>query len=302
MKKEEIRKEYFKLRIKGHTNNQSKIILKAKYGYEVNIRTLRRWTKKLNENDWDLEDESRKPKVIHRKISAEIEEKIILIRNETGWGENKIVDFVDVSSWSVNKILRKYKLTSPPKRKKRRIKYVRWQRKHPDSLWQIDHSDQKVEGKWVVSVIDDCSRKSLAFTPVNNVTTEVVLKIIDGLSKVYGKPKQILTDNGSAYGSKSKHSKFDRGCRMRGIEHIRGAVHSPTTTGKVERLFQTFKREFEYCHKDPELWRMRYNHFRPHTSLERKTPDEVYNDLVYCFRVGHMSPCYTFNVHSERLF
>jgi transposase InsO family protein len=27
------------------------------------------------------------------------------------------------------------------------------------------------------------------------------------------------------------------------------------------------------------LWRMRYNHFRPHTSLDRKTPDEVYNDF-----------------------
>ena len=51
MKKEEIRKEYFKLRIKGHTNNQCRIILKAKYEYKVNIRTLRRWTKKLNETE-----------------------------------------------------------------------------------------------------------------------------------------------------------------------------------------------------------------------------------------------------------
>jgi len=97
-----------------------------------------------------------------------------------------------------------------------------------------------------------------------------------------------LTDNGSAYGLKSKHSKFDRKCRKKGIEHIRGAIHSPTThspttTGKVERLFQTFKREFKYCNRDSELWRMRYNHFRPHTSLNRKTPDEVYNDFRSLF-------------------
>ncbi len=51
MKKEEIRKEYFKLRTKGHTNNQCRIILKAKYNYEVNIRTLRRWTNKLNQGN-----------------------------------------------------------------------------------------------------------------------------------------------------------------------------------------------------------------------------------------------------------
>jgi len=42
MRKEEIRKEYFKLREIGHTNNQCKIILKATYNLEINIRTLRR--------------------------------------------------------------------------------------------------------------------------------------------------------------------------------------------------------------------------------------------------------------------
>ena len=47
-------------------------------------------------------------------------------------------------------------------------------------------------------MIDDCSRKSLAFVPVNNVTTNVVIKIIDDLINLYGKPRQILTDNGSA--------------------------------------------------------------------------------------------------------
>ena len=123
----------------------------------------------------------------------------------------------------------------------------------------------------------------MAFVPVNRVTTGVVIEIIYKLIKIYGKPKQILTDNGSAYGSKSKHSKFDRKLRLKGIQHIRGTVHSPTTQGKVERLFQTFKREFKFCNGDSELWRMRYNHFRPHTSLNRRTPDEVYNDFKLLF-------------------
>ena len=184
---------------------------------------------------------------------------------------------------SINKILRKNKLTNPTKRKKKRIKYIRWQRKHPNSLWQIDHSDQKIEGKYVISVLDDCSRKSLAFVPVNRGTTDIVIKIIDNLIKTYNKPRQILTDNGSAYGLKSKHSKFDRKLKIREIDHIRGAVHSPTTQGKVERLFQTFKREFPFCNGDVELWRMRYNHFRPHTSLKLKTPDEIYNDFKLLF-------------------
>jgi len=110
-----------------------------------------------------------------------------------------------------------------------------------------------------------------------------VIKLIDDLIKIYGKPREILTDNGSAYGMKSKHSRFDVRCRRRGIKHIRGAIHSPTTQGKVERLFQTFKREFSFCDNDSELWRMRYNHFRPHTSLGGKTPDEIYNDFKLLF-------------------
>lgn len=284
MKKEEIRKKFFKLKLKGHSYNQCRKILIIKYKFDVTNRTLKRWMKKLDiEDTWDLKDKSRKPKTIHRKITPEVEERVISIRNKTGFGAEKIENFVEISHWSINKILKKNKLTEPTKRKKKRIKYIRWQRKHPNSLWQIDHSDQKVDGKYVISVIDDCSRKSLSFLPVNRVTTDIVIKLIDDLMKVYGKPKQILTDNGSAYGLKSKQSRFDRNLRKRNIEHIRGAIHSPTTQGKVERLFQTFKREFKFCKGDVESWRMNYNHFRPHMSLDNKTPDEVYNDFKLLF-------------------
>jgi putative transposase len=263
MKKEEIRKEYFKLRVKGHTNNQCRIILKAKHDFEINIRTLRRWTKCLNEI------------TIHRKITSEIEIKILKLRNELGWGENRIADYVDVSHTSVNKILNQHNLCNPNPRRKKRIKYVRFQRKHPNSLWQIDHSDQKIKNKWLISVLDDCSRYSLGLFVVNRVTTAIVTRLLDDLIKKYGKPREILSDNGSAYGLKSKHSKFDRWCNRRGIKHIRSAVHSPTTCGKVERLFQTIKAELPFC-KCPEHFRMRYNHFRKHTSLDRKTPAKIY--------------------------
>lgn len=284
MEKQEIRKIFFKLKLKGHSYNQCRKILYVKYKFEVTNRTLKRWMCRLDNCDnWDLKDTSKKPKTIHKKITKEIEKRIISIRNKTGFGAEKIENFVDISHWSINKILKKHKLTEPTKRKKKRIKYIRWQRKHPNSLWQIDHSQQKIKDKWVISVVDDCSRKSLAFAVTNIVTTDVVINLVDDLIKKYGKPKQILTDNGSAYGLKSKHSRFDRKLRARGIEHIRGTVHSPTTQGKVERLFQTFKREFKFCKGDVELWRMNYNHFRPHISLNNKTPDEIYNNFQLLF-------------------
>lgn len=132
-------------------------------------------------------------------------------------------------------------------------------------------------------MLDDCSRYCLALVKLNNVTTDVVTNVLDKLIKNHGKPKQILTDNGGAYGLNSKHSRFDMWCKRRSIHHIRTKVHSPTTNGKVERLFKTIDEEIEFCCNDLEVFRMRYNHFRPHSSLDNKTPAEVYHSFEKLF-------------------
>jgi putative transposase len=279
MKKEEIRKEYFKLRIKGHVNNQCRKIFLAQFGYEVNIRTLRRWTQKLNQTGWDLKDKSKRPKRVYTKLTPEIEEKIINLRNKTGWCADKIRNFVDLSHTTINKVFQKHNLTNPNPNRKKRIKYIRWQRKHPNSLWQMDTSDQKIEGKYCFAVIDDCSRYCIGLFALNRVSTNIIIHLLDTLFKIHGKPREILTDNGNVFGLKSKHSKFDRALNRRGIKHIRTAIHSPTTSGKIERFFQTLDKEFAFCNKDAEFFRMRYNHFRPHTSLENKTPSQIYFDF-----------------------
>lgn len=277
MKKEEIRKEFFKLKNRGHTNNQCRKIIIAQFGYEVTIRTLQRWNRKLNFGDWDLCDQSKRPKLIHYKLTSEIENKIVKIKKQTGWGAEKIEDYIGVGHTTINKILNKHGLIKPNENRRKRIKYIRWQREHPNSLWQIDHTDEQEKGFcYTLSVIDDCSRYSLALVQLKNITTEDVTKTLDKLIKIHGKPREILTDNGNVYGLTSEKSKFDIWCRRNRIKHIRSAIHSPTTTGKVERLFQTMDKELSYCNNDFELFRMRYNHFRPHSSLHGKAPADVY--------------------------
>ena len=140
----------------------------------------------------------------------------------------------------------------------------------------MDLSDRKIQGKYCFAVIDDCSRYCLGLFALNETSTIAITLILDKLIKIHGCPREILTDNGNVFGLRSKHSKFDVWCRRRNIKHIRTAIHSPTTTGKIERFFQTLGKEFAFCNKDAELFRMRYNHFRPHTSLENKVPSEVY--------------------------
>jgi len=278
MKKEEVRKEFFKLRIQGNSYNQCRKIILAKYSYEVTIRTLKRWNKRLETNEWDLKDKSKRPKTIHYKINPDIERRIISIRNKTGWGADKIKPRIEeVSNSTIKRIISKNNLCRPSTRKKKRIKYIRWQRERPNSLWQIDHTDEQENGCcYTLSVIDDCSRYSLALIRLKNITTEKVIKVLERLIKIHGKPREILSDNGNVYGLTSKDSKFDIWCRRNGIKHIRSAIHSPTTTGKVERLFQTMDMEMPFCNNDLQAFRMRYNHFRPHTSLHGKAPADIY--------------------------
>ncbi len=276
MKKEEIRKEFFKLRAKGHSYSQCKKLLKVLHQYEVSIRTLKRWEKRINLTDWNLQDQSRKPKRIYYKITNEQKQEAIDLRKKTGFGERKIADYIGLSHTTINKILNKNRLLKRVNGRRKRIKYIRWQREHPNSLWQMDISDQKVESKYCFAVIDDCSRYCTGLFELNYTSTKIITKLLDDLIKIHGKPREILTDNGSVFGLRSKHSHFDIWCRKRGIKHIRTAIHSPTTTGKIERFFQTLSKELEFCRNNLSNFRMRYNHFRPHSSLQGKSPGEVY--------------------------
>ena len=283
MKKEEIRKEFFNLRAKGHSYSQCRRILKAKCQYDASIRTLKRWSARLNKGNWDLMDKSRKPHTIHRKVDERLKREVLDLRTLTGWGEDKLALHFPLSHTTINSILNEECLCKDTKNKGKRKKWVRWQRNHPNSLWQVDHTDEINESCYTLSVIDDFSRYSIAIVKLKQVTTDVVTHILDGLIQKHGKPREILTDNGGAYGLNSKHSRFDRWCKRRGIMHIRTKVYSPQTAGKVERLFKTMDEEIKFCNNDSELFRMRYNHFRPHSSLDNKTPREVYHDFVNLF-------------------
>jgi len=283
MKKGEIRREFFKLRIKQYSYSKCRILLKEKFGYSVSIRTLKRWQKRFSRQDeWNLLDNSRKPKTVHYKVTQQAIDDILALRKKTKWGAIKIeksLSHLDLSSYTINRILKENGLTRKDHNRGKRAKYVRFQRKHSNSLWHIDDSEFGKNGK-IIAVIDDCSRYCLGVLHVNTVTTVIVTKFLDQLIKTFGYPREIISDNGSPYGLKSKNSKFDRWCKKRGIKHIRTRVNRPQTNGKVERLFQTIKKEIELSNGDLELFRMKYNHFRPHQSLHWLTPAQEFHQKL----------------------
>ena len=93
-------------------------------------------------------------------------------------------------------------------------------------------------------------------------------------------PEEILTDNGRVFTGRLKKPNtlvlFDRICLNNGITHRLTAPYSPTTTGKVERLHRTMRREFfelntfetlEETQAALDAWVVEYNTEREHQSL-----------------------------------
>src|SRR4030067_308330 len=204
MKKEEIRREFFKLKQQGFSYVECRTLLLGQYEFQVSVRTLKRWCARLDTGNWNLKDESRRPIRILRKVTPKAVESITSLREKTGWGQDKLRQMLPnlgLSATTIKRIIKQEGLARNVKLRGKRIKWVRWQRKHTNSLWQVDHTDEQDDGKcYTLSVLDDCSRYSLALVKLKRVTTDVVTSVLDGLIKKHGKPREILTDNGSAYG------------------------------------------------------------------------------------------------------
>ncbi len=281
MKKELIRKEFLKLRLSQQSYSKCEGILEDKFSYKVSIRTLKRWQYRFsNDDEWNLIDDSKRPKVIHSKLNPENTKCILALRERTGWGAQRLkeeLSHLKLGHNTINKVLKEHELTRKDGNRRKLPHGVRFQRHHVHSLWHIDDSEFGKKGK-IIAVIDDCSRYCLGILHVDTVTTKIATAFLDELIKTFGRPKQIISDNGAPYGLKSKSSMFDKWCRKRNIVHIRTRVKRPQTNGKVERLFGTIGREISFCNNDLENFRYRYNHCRKHQSLQWKTPSEVFHE------------------------
>ena len=193
---------------------------------------------------------------------------------------------------SVYRTLVRNGLVEPKSRRRRRKDYRRWERSIPMELWQLDVTASAflTEGTEVkiVTGIDDHSRFCVLAKAVMRATARpVCLAFVDAMG-VYGVPEEVLTDNGKVFTGRFHKPGvpvevlFDKICRENGITHRLTKIHSPTTTGKIERLHQTLQRELLNVHGPfgsiealqaaLDAWREEYNTDRPHQSLAMAFP------------------------------
>jgi transposase InsO family protein len=248
-----------------------------------------------------LADRSSRPASCPHQMTAQLEATVVAMRRaHPAWGPDRIrwqlgrdgVEALPGRS-SVYRALVRHGLVEATKRKRRREDYRRWERGRSMELWQMDvmgrvHLADGRELK-VVTGIDDHSRFVVCAKLVGRATARpVCAALLDALRR-HGIPEQILTDNGKVFtarfGLGPGPVMFDKVCNDNGIRHLLTAPYSPTTTGKVERLHKTIRREFLLEHDRQHTtieevqaaldgWVIEYNTDRPHQSCGGRPPVE----------------------------
>ena len=162
MKKEIIRREAIKLKLQNKTSKEITIYLKQRFDYSLTRMTLNRWMKRFNQTDWDFRDISQRPKTIHHKFTEENKITVIAQRKKQGYSSQKLRIMLQeknlfMSESTIKRIVKSYGLSNGNKMEGIKLKWIRFERDTPNSMWQIDGTEL-ADGTWLVLVEDDCSR------------------------------------------------------------------------------------------------------------------------------------------------
>ena len=153
----------------------------------------------------------------------------------------------------------------------------------PNQVWSTDISYVPMKRGFVylIAVIDWYSRRVLSWRLSNTMDVSFCLEALDEALSKHGKPEIFNTDQGSQFTSvaftdrlKSADIKISMDGKGRWCDNV-----------YVERFWRTIKYDEIYLHAYESVSEARngiakfirfYNEVRPHSSLQAKTPDQVY--------------------------
>jgi len=151
---------------------------------------------------------------------------------------------------------------------------------HYNHVWSYDFLTERLEsGRRVrlLVVIDEYTRESLAIDVARSFRGRDVVELLRYLFAVRGAPAYIRSDNGPEFIS----IVVKKWLKKSGVETLYIAPGSPWENGYIESFNSRLRDELlnrELFLSIDELryvvdrWRMDYNHYRPHSSLDYMAP------------------------------
>jgi len=147
-------------------------------------------------------------------------------------------------------------------------------------IWSYDIMEDRLEnGKKVriLNVIDEFTRECLASEVAFSIKQHDVIELLRYLFLVRGCPAYLRSDNGSQFTA----SRVKRFLKDLGVDTLFIEPGSPWENGYVESFNSRMRDELLdgelFLHIDElkyvaDRWRMDYNHYRPHSSLDYMAP------------------------------
>ena len=265
--------------------------------FGISRKTGYKWLHRFQEGGLEaLRDRPRRPHRTPRRTPEAMEDQICAVRQQhPTWGGRKIHAFLrrqGVSSLpspsTITAILRRRGFLDPEESLKHRP-YQRFQRAHPNELWQMDFKGAFLLRGGVLchplTLLDDHSRFLVGLYACGDQTRETVQRCLEDAFQRYGFPEALLVDNGSPWGQIQQEKRVYTGLEVwllrLGIQVVHSRPYHPQTLGKDERLHRTLEEELlrtlqaedlEGCQREFDRWRRMYNEERPHEALGMDPP------------------------------
>ena len=240
-----------------------------------------------------LQECSRRPHRRPRRTEAWKEQRVVALRQQTGWGAKKLrvllaEEAVALPVRTIHRILERHELipdeTHGPA-------LERFERSEPNELWQMDSKGKYplADGEChALSILDDHSRYAVGLYALSALRTEQAYPCVVETFRNYGVPQAMLMDRGMLWWSTANGWGLTWLSVLlieQGIRLLYGRVAHPQTQGKVERFHRTLgeamrhrgvPRRFTEWPAALAEFQSNYNHRRPHEALGMRRPAERY--------------------------
>lgn len=264
------------------------------------LRTIYRWLKCVNQENSLVSQNSKKESGRPKKYPSIIFNRIVELKEELPQRSAPLVHKILRNEYpnsypsisTIRKFIRDQGLTY--KSEYRKQGYIKFERKKPNDLWQIDIAGVQTIGHlkqlYLVGLLDDCSRFIVAAEYFGGQKGTNIIKIIRDAIMAYGRPNQILADNGLQFRNVigDLGTKYSKLLESMDIKPIFAKPYHPQTKGKLERWFGTVVQMFliegrHYVNNNPQCsladfnqkfkeWLNWYNTKKPHRMLANKGP------------------------------
>ena len=156
----------------------------------------------------------------------------------------------------------------------------------PNQVWATDITYIPLEHGWgyLVAIIDWHSRAILSWRLSNTMTVDFCIEALEEALRQHGRPEIFNSDQGAQFTS----PEFTDVLKREGVTISMDGKGRATDNIFIERVWRSLKYEDVYLHDYATLaeahagigrWIRFYNVRRSHTSLENRTPMEVYRGM-----------------------